>query len=247
MKKTLIANVLFVSCIIFQAVTPTSSHAESTTSSIENKSEQKNVLSRKADKEIVVSMTVDVDGAPNAYGPDNKKALDYKQDANHKDSRTVVGYLIDKNGNPFIQGEKDPAPGFYISVTRYVDVKNKNDLDPRKYVNAAEKNYTVLASSAAAKGVKYGDFCVVHSVKTNKTVFAIVGDSGNSKGAEGSLALLQHLGYNAKDGKSVPENSGIVVRYFANSNPSKQFFFNQADLDKTAKMLNLDTDFSNFH
>ena len=88
---------------------------------------------------------------------------------------------------------------------------------------------------------------MVHSVKTNKTVFAIVGDSGNSKGAEGSLALLQHLGYNAKDGKSVPENSGIVVRYFANSNPSKQFFFNQADLDKTAKMLNLDTDFSNFH
>ncbi|MDH8410075.1 hypothetical protein QIG85_26790, partial [Klebsiella pneumoniae] len=74
----------------------------------------------------------------------------------------VVGYLIDKNGNPFIQGEKDPAPGFYISVTRYVDVKNKNDLDPRKYVNAAKINYTVLASSAAAKGVKYGDFCVVH-------------------------------------------------------------------------------------
>lgn len=98
MKKTLIANVLFVSCIIFQALTPTYSHAESTTSSIENKAEQKNVLSRKVDKEIVVSMTVDVDGAPNAYGPDNKKALDYKQDANHKDSRTVVGYLIDKKG-----------------------------------------------------------------------------------------------------------------------------------------------------
>lgn len=192
-------------------------------------------------------MTVDVDGAPNAYGPDNKKALDYKQDANHKDSRTVVGYLIDKNGNPFIQGEKDPAPGFYISVTRYVDVKNKNDLDPRKYVNAAEINYTVLASSAATKGVKYGDFCVVHSVKTNKTVFAIVGDSGNPSGTEGSLALLQRLGYHVKDGKSVPENSDIVVRYFSNSNPSKQFFFNQSDLDRVAKMLNLDANFSRFH
>ncbi|MEB6582666.1 hypothetical protein [Klebsiella quasipneumoniae] len=103
-------------------------------------------------------MTVDVDGAPNAYGPDDKMALDYKQDAYNKDSKTVVGYLVDKNSNPFIQGGHDPAPGFYISITRYSDVKNKNDSDPRKYVNAAEINYTVLASSAATKGVKYGDF-----------------------------------------------------------------------------------------
>jgi hypothetical protein len=31
-------------------------------------------MSKKADKEIVVPMSVDVDGAPTSYGPDDKKA-----------------------------------------------------------------------------------------------------------------------------------------------------------------------------
>jgi hypothetical protein len=37
------------------------------------------------------------------------------------------------------------------------------------------------------------------------------------------------------------------VRYFAGSNPSKQFFFKQSDLDNAARKLDLDTDFSAFH
>ena len=115
-------------------------------------------------------------------------------------------------------------------------------------MNAAEINYTVLATSAKKKGVKPGDFCVVHAIKKNTTVFAIVGDTGHSSGAEGSLALLQRLGFKVKSGKSVDEEiTDIVVRYFANSNPSKLFFFNQTDLDTAANGLELDTDFSGFH
>ena len=252
MKKTLIAYVLLIGCATSQAAPPTSTNTESTTSSIQNKSEQTSALSRKADKEIFVLMSVDVDGAPNAYGPDNKKALDYELAAHvgAKKSGAIVGYLIDKRGNPIIQGKSDPAPGFYISTTGYVDVKNNNKFDPRRYVNAAEINYTVLADSAKKKGVKTGDFCVVHSVKNNKTVFAIVGDTGHRNGAEGSLALLKRLGYpvkNGKSGKGAPKIKDIVVRYFANSNPSKQFFFDQSDLDLAAKALNLDADFSKYH
>jgi hypothetical protein len=159
----------------------------------------------------------------------------------------IVGYLVDNHGRPIIQGANDPAPGFYISKTGYFDIKNNKEADPRRYVNAAEINYTVLAKSARDKGVKTGDFCVVHSINKNKTVFAIVGDTGHSSGAEGSLALLQRLGFPVKDGKSAPDISQIVVRYFANSNPSKQFFHNQSDLDLAAKALNLDTNFSGFH
>ena len=206
-------------------------------------------MSRKADKEIVVPMSVDVDGAPTSYGPDDKKALDFELNAHvgAKKSGAIVGYLT-KNGKPIIQGENDPAPGFYISTTAYVDINNPNKTDPRRYVNAAEINYTVLATSAKNKGVKTGDFCVVHAVKKNTTVFAIVGDSGHSSGAEGSLALLQRLGFKVKSGKSVDEKiTDIVVRYFANSNPSKLFFFNQSDLDAAAKALDLDADFSTFH
>ena len=67
------------------------------------------------------------------------------------------------------------------------------------------------------------------------TVFAIVGDTGHSSGAEGSLALLQRLGFKVKNGKSADEEiTDIVVRSFAKSNPSKQFFFKQADLDAAA-------------
>lgn len=215
----------------------------------QKEAEQARTLSRKADKEIVVPMTVDVDGAPNSYGPDNRKALDFELNAHvgAKKSGAIVGYLLDKQGKPIIQGNDDPAPGFYISKTGYFDVKNTNEVDPRRYVNAAEINYTVLAKSAKDKGVNTGDFCVVHSIKNNKTVFAIVGDTGHSNGAEGSLALLQRLGFPVKDGKSAPNISGIVVRYFAKTNPSKEFFFNQSDLDNAAKALNLDTDFSSFH
>jgi hypothetical protein len=210
--------------------------------------EQTRIL--KEDKEIVVPMTVDVDGAPNAYCPDDRIALDYELNAHEgaKKSGKIVGYHTDNHGKPIIQGVNDPVPGCYISETGYSDVKNTNKNDPRRYVNAAEINYTVLARSARDKGVKPGDFCVAHSIKKNKTVFAIVGDTGHSNGAEGSLALLQRLGFKVKNGKSVEEPiTDIVVRYFAKSNPSKQFFFNQADLDTAAKKLNLDADFASFH
>jgi len=206
-------------------------------------------MSRKADQEIVVQMSVDVDGAPTSYGPDDKKALDFELNAHEgaKKSGAIVGYLIDKNGKPIIQKETDPAPGFYISTTGYYDIHNPHKTDPRRYLNASEINYTVLATSAKKKGVRTGDFCVVHAVKKKTTVFAIVGDTGHSSGAEGSLALLQRLGFKVKSGKSVDEKiTDIVVRYFANSNPSKQFFFKQADLDAAAKALDLDTDFSDF-
>ena len=205
---------------------------------------------RKADQEIVVPMRVDVDGAPKAYGPRDRDALDFKLNAreNAKPTGRIVGYLIDSHGKPIIQGPNDPAPGFFISTTGYKDKNNPNEKDPRKYVNAAEINYTVLARSAANKGVKLGDFCVVHSVTKNKTVFAIVGDSGNSSGKEGSLALLQRLGFRVKSGKSVDEAiTKVVVRYFANTNPNGLFFFNQSDLDDAGRGLNLDTDFSSFH
>jgi hypothetical protein len=217
---------------------------------VKAKPNEKALSLKKADMEIVVPMSVDVDGAPTAYGPDNSKALDYELNAHvgAKKSGAIVGYRTDKNNRPIIQKAGDPAPGFYISETAYTDINNFDKNDPRRYVNAAEINYTVLATSAKQKGVVQGDFCVVHSVKKNQTVFAIVGDAGHANGAEGSLALLQRLGYKVKNGKSVDEPiTDIVVRYFAKSNPAKVFFIRQSDLDAAAKSLQLNVDFSSFH
>ena len=205
----------------------------------------------KAAAEIIVPMTVDADGAPNAYGPDDHQALDCERCAHdRKDPTMIVGYLT-RNGNgrtPVVQGPNDPCPGFYVSTTAYYDVRNANPDDPRRYVNAAEINFTLHATVAQRAGVALGDFCVVHSLHTRLTVYAIVGDVGHPSGAEGSLALLQRLGYPFRDGKNDSvEKAEIVVRYFAGTNPGKRFFLTQAELDAAARALDLDTDFSRFH
>lgn len=205
--------------------------------------------------EIEVSMTVDLDGAPNAYGPKerNKECLDDESSAHDQKTGAIVGYLTESDGKtPVIQKAGDPFPGLYVSESAYQDVKNKNREDPRRYVNATEINYVVLASKAKKAGVQPGDFVVVHSKKTRFTVYAIVGDTGHSSGGEGSVALLKRLGYKGRiDGRSGPdmEKDEIVVRYFptAGANTQKRFFFLQAELDAAAAALGLDTDFSKFH
>ncbi len=195
--------------------------------------------------EIQVKMDVDVDGAPNAYGPKGKKTLDILDHAlSPKEPgkpRQVVGYMTDYDGGPpTIQRKDDPYPGYYVSQTDFADVHNKRMEDPRRYVDAAKINYVVLGDAAIKAGVRLGDFATVYSCRTGKSAYAIVGDSGNPSGAEGSLALVQALGYPIYDGidHSV-DNREIVIRYFPGSNPGKQFFKTQEELDAAAKKLGL--------
>ena len=78
-----------------------------------------------------------------------------------------------------------------------------------------------------------------------KSVFAIVGDTGNPTGDEGSLHLLQDLGYPFHDGKNdAVERPEIIVRFYPNSNPTHQFFFIQRELDEAAVKLGLNRNFS---
>jgi hypothetical protein len=192
-------------------------------------------------------MDVDVDGAPNAYGPPGKPTLDVLIDAHYLEraDQRIVGYLIDGNQRPILQGPKDPYPGYYISQTAFTDIANQNERDPRRYVDARNINYVVRGNDARRRGVKVGDFAAVYSKRTRKAVFAIVGDTGNPTGDEGSLHLLQELGYPFHDGISDSvEGPEIVVRFYTNSNPKHQFFFTQAALDEAATKLGIDRDFS---
>ena len=196
--------------------------------------------------EVQVRMDVDVDGAPNAYGPKGKKTLDvlahaYSPKVPGK-RQELVGYMTnDDDGKPMIQRKGDPYPGYYVSQTDFADIRNPREEDPRRYVNAATTNYVVLGRVAIDGGVHLGDFVTVYSCRTGKSAYAIVGDSGNESGAEGSLALVRALGYtqitNGID-ESVNDPE-IVVRYFPNSNPKHQFFKTQAELDTAAKKLGL--------
>ena len=192
-------------------------------------------------------MDVDVDGAPNAYGPPGKPALDFLLNAHYLNStnKQIVGYLTDKHGRPILQGSNDPFPGYYISQTAFADLENQNEQDPRRYVDARNINYVVRGDTARRRGVKVGDFVSVYSKRTRKGVFAIVGDTGNPTGDEGSLHLLQDLGYPFHDGKNdAVERPEIVIRFYPNSNSTHQFFFTQHELDEAATKVGLSRDFS---
>ncbi len=195
--------------------------------------------------ELTTNMAIDVDGAPNAYGPKGKPTLDFELNA-HEGARLsgkVVGYIIE-DGKPVLQGPNDPFPGYYISTSGFVDEANHNLNDPKRYVDASKINYVVLGRFAKQNHVGLGDLVAVFSNKTKKSVYAIVGDSGNSSGAEGSLALLQALGYPFTSGKSGEvKGKEITIRYFPGSNPQHSFFATQDALDKQASDLGLDKRF----
>jgi hypothetical protein len=192
-------------------------------------------------------MDVDVDGAPNAYGPPGMQTLDILLNAHYlnRADKEIVGYLTDEHRRPILQGPNDPFPGYYISQTAFTDIENHNERDSRRYVDARNINYVVRGDVAKRRGVRVGDFASVHSKRTRKGVFAIVGDTGNPTGDEGSLHLLQDLGYPFNNGKDESvETPEIVIRFYPNSNPQHLFFFTQAELDEVASKLALSRDFS---
>ncbi len=186
-------------------------------------------------------MDVDVDGAPNAYGPRGKKTLDVLKNSRLEGKRhgEIVGYLTDDDDPsiPIIQGPNDPCPGFYISQTSYTDHARKDPKDPLRYVDATRINYVVLGDEAKRQGARIGDFVAVYSRKYRKAVYGIVADEGNPSGDEGSLHLLQDLGYPFVDGRddSVEKEGEVTVRFYPRSNPGRLFFREQEALDAAAK------------
>jgi hypothetical protein len=192
-------------------------------------------------------MDVDVDGAPNAYGPPGVQTLDILGHAHYlnRADKEIVGYLTDEHHRPILQGPGDPFPGYYISQTAFTDPENRNERDPRRYVDARKINYVVRGDVARKRGVKVGDFVAVYSTRTRKGVFAIVGDTGNPTGEEGSLHLLQNLGYPFHNGiDDSVEKPEVIIRFYPNSNPQHQFFFTQKELDDAATQLALNRHFS---
>lgn len=193
-------------------------------------------------------MDVDVDGAPNAYGPLGSQTLDVLKHAHYRGRKRaeIVGYLTrdDDPHSPVLQGPHDPFPGLYISQTAFTDPARTDPRDVRRYVNATRISYIVLGDKARRKGARLGDFVAVYSRRTHQGVYGIVGDDGNPSGNEGSLHLLQALGYPFRDGRDdAVEEREIVVRFFPHSNPGQHFFYDQPSLDRAAEQLHLSRNF----
>jgi hypothetical protein len=156
-------------------------------------------------------MTIDADGAPNAYHPDDT-GLDELSNAGS--SAEWNGIVTDEVGSPLIQKHDDPFPGYYISCTSLSD-HSKRFNDPTRYVDASKIPYVVLPQKVAdAGGAKLGDFAVVTNLQNGKSSFAIYADIGTL--GEGSIALADNLGIRS-NARSGGQRHSVLYLVFPNS------------------------------
>lgn len=169
--------------------------------------------------------SIDADGAPNAYSPEDT-GIDYLSNAG--EPGRWWGCAVDRDGNPYVQGESDPCPGFYVSTTALVDVRYPES-DPRRYVDSTRIPYLVLPKNigaflpaSLAGSLAKGDLAAVAMVTApEKVVFAIYADVGPAKTltpdcpfGEGSIELCQSLGhdpYATTSARVVRASSGIAA------------------------------------
>ena len=159
-------------------------------------------------------MSIDADGAPNAYHPDNTGLDDLR---NAGGPGNWEGLAKNRYGDPFVQGPDDPFPGYYVSATALVD-RERQVNDPLRYVDASKIPYVVLPGGMARElGARPGDFAIVWNQRNGKISFAIYGDVGPSdRIGEGSMALAENLGIrsNARNGGA---RGGILYIVFPGS------------------------------
>ena len=141
-------------------------------------------------------LAIDADGAFRAYHPVDRLGLDSLAHAGHPGNWwALVTDNEQKNGRPVVQGNSDPAPGYYVSTTALYDPDNPNVRDPRRYVDAAKIPYVVLHPKAL-NYARLGDFATVVNFQNGKISEALVADESapNLPVGEGSIALAEVLG-----------------------------------------------------
>src|SRR5437764_14622687 len=107
---------------------------------------------------FTAGMTIDADGAPNAYGPRNK-GLDYT--ANARGAHGWAALVTNKHGNP-IRQKSGQYRGFYVSTTSLQQRSVTDVANPTRYVDARTVPYIALPKDFAERfGIVLGDLAVV--------------------------------------------------------------------------------------
>lgn len=141
-------------------------------------------------------MTIDADGAPNAYHPQNEPGLDYLANAGHTGNWWAV--ITDngmKDGEPVVQ-QSGPFAGYYISQTTLQD-STKSRFDITRYVDATQIPFHVLPGTLLPlHGTgNVGDLALVFNPANGKVSASIFADTGPSDHlGEGSIKLADNLG-----------------------------------------------------
>jgi hypothetical protein len=159
-------------------------------------------------------MYVDADGAPNAYGPNNR-GLDFT--ANALRGGRFVSVATHPDNRPVTQ-RSGRFKGFYVSTTSLHDAAG-SPTRPSTYVDARKIPYIVLPPEFMKQfGVALGDLAIVTNLKSGKTSFAIFADVGpHGKIGEGSVALAHALGINDDPRHGGTSTSSIAYLVFPKS------------------------------
>jgi Fungal chitosanase of glycosyl hydrolase group 75 len=141
---------------------------------------------------FTAGMTIDADGAPNAYAPNNR-GLDYT--ANARDAHGWVALVTNESGRPVLQ-KNGRYRGYYVSTTS-LQQGNVSDLrSPKRYIDATKVPYIALPQDFARTfDIHLGDLVVVVNQAIGRSAYAIYADVGpGGRIGKGSVALAEALG-----------------------------------------------------
>jgi Fungal chitosanase of glycosyl hydrolase group 75 len=138
-------------------------------------------------------LQIDADGAPRAYNQVSSRGLDALANAGHPGNWWAIATNNGRpSGEPVIQGDSEPAPGFYVSTTALENLAF-HETQQRRYVDASTVPFIVLPFGAGM-GLKLGDFFLVYNIATGDNDFAIYADVGpRGQIGEGSIALAEAI------------------------------------------------------
>ena len=163
---------------------------------------------------FTAGMTIDADGAPNAYGPHNR-GLDYT--ANARGPHGWVALVTNQNGRPIIQ-KSGPYRGYYVSTTSLQQSSSYDERSPKKYIDASKVPYIALPSDFAKRfDISLGDLALVYNHANGRSAYAVFADVGpKGRIGEGSIALAKQLGIPA-DPRHDSAEDGVTYVIFPRS------------------------------
>jgi hypothetical protein len=156
-------------------------------------------------------MTIDADGSPRAYHPDNVSGLDDLRNAGSPEHWVALATV---DGEPIVQGPDDPAPSFYVSMTSLED-HTYPATSPAHFVDAEQIPYIALPPDLS--GPELGDVAYVFNTDSENGSAAIFADqSPSDRLGEGSIALARNLGINS-DARRGGIRNGLIYVVFLHS------------------------------
>jgi hypothetical protein len=169
--------------------------------------------------------TVNGDGSPHCYHPDDDEALDYLANAGSPGNWWGI---YAPNGQPVIQSIHHPAPGYYISTTALVNPAHPED-HPDHYIDSERYPFCVVPGNFG-NGWKLGDVGFCLNSRTGDNMYCATGDVGPTNHVgEVSMLLAKCLGLKP-DPKTGGTESGIVYVVFPGSDPGYRPWDEKCDL-----------------